>query len=178
MIGLPGAFLFVCISAFGVAASRHAWRTRQKYGLFRFLGFESLALLVAWNAHRWFNDPLGIHQLASWTIFVASLALAVHGFHLLRSVGGARRRLMEDTQSVVVVGAYRYIRHPLYASLLYIGWGVFLKGLDMLSAVLAVLATAFWYATAKCEEQFNVEQFGAAYTEYMKHTKMFVPCVI
>jgi hypothetical protein len=107
MIGPAGTLLFVCISALGVAASLDAWRTRTQYGLYRFLGFESVALLVAWNAHRWFTDPLEIHQLASWTIFVASVALAVHGFRRLRSVGNARRRLMEDTQSVVVVGAYR-----------------------------------------------------------------------
>lgn len=178
MIGLPAVCVFACMSALAVAASLDAWRTRQKYGLFRFLGFESLALLVAWNADRWFEDPLGTHQLASWTIFIVSLALAVHGVHLLRCVGRARRRLMEDTQSLVVVGAYRYIRHPLYASLVYFGWGVFLKGLDMLSGALAVLATAFWYATAKCEEQFNVDRFGAAYADYMKHTSMFVPFVM
>jgi len=178
MVSLAGMLLFVGISAFAVTASLDAWHTRQSYGLYRFLGFESIALLVAWNIGRWFDDPLGIPQLVSWIIFAVSLALAIHGFFLLRSVGGARRRVVEDTQSVVVVGAYRYIRHPLYASLVYFGWGVFLKGLDLLSGALAVISTVFWYATAKCEEQFNIDRFGVEYTEYMKHTRMFVPFVI
>ena len=85
---------------------------------------------------------------------------------------------MEDTQAVVEVGAYRYIRHPLYASLMFFGWGVFFKGLDLPSGVLAMAATAFWIATARCEERFNVAHFGTAYSEYMKRTKMFVPFML
>jgi protein-S-isoprenylcysteine O-methyltransferase Ste14 len=178
MIGTSEVLLFGGISVVAIAASVDAWRTRQVYGLFRFLGFESLALLVVWNADVWFRDPLAIRQLVSWAIFVVSVALAVHGFHLLRSVGDARRRVVEDTQRVVDVGAYRYIRHPLYASLVFFGWGVFFKGGDIPSGMLASLATAFWYATARCEEQFNVNRFGAAYSEYMKHTRMFLPFII
>ena len=173
-----GVLLLLLLSTGAVAASLHAWRTHQTYGLFRFLGFEFLAVLVAWNADGWFQDPLAIRQLVSWTIFVGSTALAVHGFHLLRSVGGARRRVVEDTLRVVEVGAYRYIRHPLYASLAFFGWGVFFKGVDIPSATLAFGATVFWYATARCEERFNVNRFGAAYSEYMKHTRMFVPFLL
>jgi protein-S-isoprenylcysteine O-methyltransferase Ste14 len=81
-------------------------------------------------------------------------------------------------QTLVEVGAYRHIRHPLYASLLFFGWGVFFKGLDLPSVVLALAATAFWIAAARYEEHFNVAHFGAAYTEYIKRTKMFVPFVL
>lgn len=178
MIGALEVILFGVISLVALVASIDAWRTKQMYGLFRFLGFECIALLVAWNGDGWFRNPFSIRQLLSWTIFAASCALAVHGFHLLRSIGGARRRVIEDTQSVVQVGAYRYIRHPLYASLLFFGWGVFFKGVDIPSGVLASIATAFWYATARYEERFNIDRFGAAYSEYMEHTKMFVPFVV
>jgi protein-S-isoprenylcysteine O-methyltransferase Ste14 len=94
-----------------------------------------------WNASRWFREPLSIQQIVSWTIIVGSTALAVHGVHLLRSVGRAQRRVMENTRSVVEVGAYRYIRHPLYASLMFFGWGVFFKGLDVSTWLISVQRT-------------------------------------
>ena len=178
MIGPLELLLFVVLSAVAVAASVHAWRTQQAYGYFRFFAFEFLAVLIVWNASRWFREPLSIQQTVSWTIIAGSTALAVHGLHLLRSIGRAQRRVMEDTQTVVEVGAYRYIRHPLYASLMFFGWGVFFKGLDLPSVVLALAATAFWIATARCEERFNVAHFGTAYSEYMKRTKMFVPFML
>ncbi len=170
--------LFVSLSAVAVAASMHSWRTRQVYGYFRFLAFECLVLLIVWNASRWFRDPLSITQVLSWTIMALSTGLAVHGVYVLRSVGRAERRIMEDTQAVVEVGAYRYIRHPLYASLMFFGWGVFLKGLDLPSGLLVVAATAIWVATARSEERFNIDRLGTAYVAYMRRTKMFIPFLL
>ena len=178
MIGPTGILLFVLLSGVAVAASVHAWRAHEAYGLFRFLGFELLAALVGWNAARWFLDPLSVRQLLSWILLAASLALAVHGFHLLRAVGQAQRRVMEETQALVEAGVYRYIRHPLYASLLLFVWGAFLKGVDITSAALALPATAAFTMTARYEERFNLERFGQRYAEYMRRTKMFVPFVI
>ena len=113
--------LFLSLSAAAVAASLHSFRTRQAYGLFRFLGFEALTPLIVWNAARWFREPLAPRQLVCWVGLLLSTLLAAHGIQVLRAVGRAQRRVMEDTQSVVEVGAYRYIRHPLYASLVLFG---------------------------------------------------------
>jgi protein-S-isoprenylcysteine O-methyltransferase Ste14 len=178
MIGRAGVVLLLTLSVVAVIASLHAWRERQTYGLFRFCGFETLALLVAWNADRWFDDPLSMHQLLSWTILAAATLLAAYGFHLLRTVGRAQRRIMEDTRQIVEIGAYRFVRHPLYGSLILFVWGVFLKGIDMVSAGLALLATLSWFVTARYEEKFNIERFGAPYTGYIKRTKMFVPFLL
>jgi protein-S-isoprenylcysteine O-methyltransferase Ste14 len=170
--------LFVVLSAGAVALSLHAWRTQQTYGLFRFFAFEAVVLLIAQNASHWFHEALSIRQIISWAFLAASLALAVHGFYLLRVLGKARERVIEETQTVVELGAYRYIRHPLYASLILFGWGVFFKGADLPSASLALATTAFSIATARYEEGFNIDRFGAAYSEYMKRTKMFIPFLL
>jgi len=81
-----------------------------------------VGMLIVWNADRWFREPFSIRQIVSWAILAASTALAAHGFHLLKVVGRARRRVIEDTRTVVEAGAYRYIRQPLYASLMLSGW--------------------------------------------------------
>jgi protein-S-isoprenylcysteine O-methyltransferase Ste14 len=81
----------------------------------------------------------------------------------------------EKTTTLVTVGAYRYIRHPLYSSLLSLTWGVFFKSPFWLGGILALLASCFLVATAKMEESENIRFFGAPYQAYMKQTKMFVP---
>ncbi len=175
MVGALELGLLVGLSGFAVLASLHAWRTREAYGTPRFLGFECLAFLIAWNARRWFEDPVSAPQVASWVVLLGATALAASGFHLLRTVGGAQERVMEDTTTVVEVGVYRYIRHPLYASLALLGWGAFLKGLDLVSATLAAASTACWIWTARKEESFNVTRFGEPYLDYIARTRMFVP---
>jgi protein-S-isoprenylcysteine O-methyltransferase Ste14 len=85
---------------------------------------------------------------------------------------------MENTRRLVEVGVYRYIRHPLYASLILFGWGVFFKGVDLLSIALVSMATVLWFLTARYEERFNIDRFGEEYSQYMERTKMFIPFLL
>ena len=75
------------------------------------------------------------------------------------------------------MGLYKYIRHPLYSSLLFLTWGAFLKSPSWLGSGLVAVAMVCLVATARVEEAENIEYFGPVYQEYMKHTKMFVPFV-
>lgn len=170
--------LFITLSALAVIASLHAWRTKQSYGFFRFVGFESLSVLIVVNTDYWFREPFSVHQLISWTIFVISTAVAAYGSYLLKTVGKAQNRVIEGTQTVVETGVYRYIRHPLYGALAFIGWGVFFKNIGLINGSLAFVATIFWFVTARYEEHFNIVQLGEAYSGYMKRTKMFIPYLL
>ncbi|HDY75996.1 MAG TPA: isoprenylcysteine carboxylmethyltransferase family protein [Candidatus Marinimicrobia bacterium] len=178
MMNSLNLLLFVVLSALAVVASLHAWRNQQVYGFFRFLAFETLALLIVWNISCWFRDPFSIQQIISWTILAISTVLAAHGFYLLKTVGKAQARIMENTRRLVEVGAYRYIRHPLYASLILFGWGVFFKGADLLSIALVSMATVLWFLSARYEERFNIDRFGEEYSQYMERTKMFIPFLL
>ncbi len=82
---------------------------------------------------------------------------------------------IEKTTELVTTGAYRYTRHPIYSSLLFLAWGVFFKRPSWVGGLLASSATLFLLATAKAEESENLGYFGPAYSEYMKRTKMFIP---
>jgi protein-S-isoprenylcysteine O-methyltransferase Ste14 len=107
----------------------------------------------------------------------------MHAVQLLRMIGKPTAQRSDDgatiafekTTNLVVVGAYQYIRHPMYSSLLFLTWGVFFKNLSWLSGLLALAATLFLVATAKAEEAEDVRFFGASYRTYMKQTKMFIP---
>jgi protein-S-isoprenylcysteine O-methyltransferase Ste14 len=147
------------------------WRT---HGFYRFFAFEIILLLIISNIDHWFSNPLSLNQVASWIIMTGAFILAVHGFYLLRVIGQPRGDF-EHTTRLVIVGAYRYIRHPLYGSLLFLVWGIFLKDLSLLGFLLAAIGTVFLFATARIEESENLARFGNDYAEYMKSTRMFIP---
>ena len=128
------------------------------------------------NLEKWFNDPFSTLQIISWLLLISSIILASHGFYLLHMIGKPKYGI-EDTITLVIQGAYRYIRHPLYASLLLLGWGAFLKDVSLNAVILVVATSAFLITTAKVEEAENLHRFGTDYAEYMKTTKMFIPFV-
>jgi Phospholipid methyltransferase len=81
----------------------------------------------------------------------------------------------EKTTMLVTVGAYHYIRHPMYGSLLFLTWGVFFKNPFWLNVILALIASCFLVATTKTEEAENICFFHESYLEYTKQIKMFIP---
>ena len=92
-----------------------------------------------------------------------------NNFHLSLLIG------IEKTTELVTTGAYRYIRHPMYSSFLFVAWGVFFKHYSWLSVLMAGITTSFAVMTVKREEAENIRYFGDAYRIYMKRTKMFIP---
>ena len=148
----------------------------KTYGFYRFFAFESILALVLLNGNSWFVDPWAPRQIFSWLLLLASLFLVLHGFHLLRRIGQPQGKV-ENTTRLVQMGAYKYIRHPLYSSLLWLGWGAFLKHISPLSLLLALICTAAVMLTAHHEEQECLRKFGRAYQEYMRKTKRFIPFV-
>ncbi len=176
---------FLVLATLGnVLLSRRSLPETSSHGFHRFFAFEFLAGLLLLNLPHWFRRPLAPRQLLSWPSLVASAALAGHGFYLLRLVGRPRGRAegalipgFEDTSQLVRVGAYRYIRHPLYSSLLLLGLGAWLKDPSRLATNLLVGAAGFLVNTALAEEKENAGRFGPAYEEYRRQTRLFVPGV-
>jgi protein-S-isoprenylcysteine O-methyltransferase Ste14 len=157
----------------------------RSHGFYRFFAFELLLILILSNIEYWIEDPFSLHQLIAWVLLSASLILAVHGFYLLWMIGkpqgavqGSSDLGFENTSNLVTIGAYQYIRHPLYSSLLLIDWGTFFKHTSLLSGSLALAVSAFLIATSKAEEKENITRFGDEYACYQKKTKMFIPWLI
>ena len=154
----------------------------RSHGFYRFFAWEAIVALILLNLSHWFYKPFSIHQIVSWLLLIICTFLVVYGALLLRMIGKPDRNRddpsligIEKTTELVTVGAYRYIRHPIYGSLLFLAWGVFFKHLSWVGISLAVTATFFLTMTAKIEEAENLRFFGSAYQDYMKKTKMFIP---
>lgn len=170
----------IAIFALGVSAiayySRHLITDPRSHGFYRFFAFTAILALLLTNAPFWFDEPFSPRQIISWTFLLASLFLAVHGFDFLIRRGKPGGDF-EKTTILVASGAYRWIRHPLYSSLMWLTLGALLKNLSLASLSLAVTAVVFLFATAKTEERENINKFGAEYEMYMRSTKMFLPFV-
>lgn len=166
--------LFILFSLPVIWISWDSMKEPRKHGFFRFFAFEVVILLILHNAGRWFKNPFSPLQVLSWITLSASLILAIYGYSLLRQKGEPVGSF-ENTTRLVTASIYRYIRHPLYASVLYLGIGAFLKSITLTSIGLILAIGAFLYATARIEEEENIGHFGQAYIEYMKTTKMFIP---
>ena len=164
-----GIFAFLTILLFAFTLSRP-----HRHRFYRFLAFESLLALIIRNADSWFRDPFSFIHIISWVLLIGSLLLAIHGFRLLH-VAGSPKGDFEDTTQLITTGAYQYIRHPLYCSLLLLGVGVFLKRPTLLDCSLLIILFISVYATAKVEERDNIIKFGPAYRAYIEKTRMFVP---
>jgi protein-S-isoprenylcysteine O-methyltransferase Ste14 len=81
----------------------------------------------------------------------------------------------EGKGQLVTTGIYRYIRHPLYASLLALVWGTALKRPAAAALLLGLGATILLTVTAKLDEAECRRYFGEDYVRYMAHSRMFVP---
>ncbi len=169
--------LFIVGSIFIMWISISSLRRPGSHGYFRFFAWECIWGLFIINARGWFIHPFGWNQIISWLLLISSLFPLISGVHLLRKVGKPTDAL-EATTLLVQNGIFRYIRHPLYASLIYLGWGLFFKSPSLLGSCLVIISSAFLYATAIADERECLTKFGNDYAKYIKKTKkMFIPFV-
>jgi protein-S-isoprenylcysteine O-methyltransferase Ste14 len=154
----------------------------RSHGFYRFFAWEGILILALLNIGVWFRDPFAWYQLISWALLFIAAFLVIDGALLLRQMGKPDPErnespmiAFEKTTRLVTAGVYRYIRHPLYSSLLFLAWGIFFKSPAWPAALVALAVTLFLVATARNEEAEDIRYFGQAYRDYMKQTKMFVP---
>ena len=179
---MAGIIIFGLFSVLIIIVSWRSLFTIKSHGLYRFLGWECIAWLFAVNYKYWFYNPFGYQQILSWTFLIISGYLVIAGAIQLKKIGkpesSRKERTLykiEQTTELIDTGIYRYIRHPLYSSLLFLTWGIFLKNTSIDLLLISVLSTIFLYATAIFEEKECILFFGETYKDYMKRSKMFIP---
>lgn len=176
--------IFVTLSLLFVYISRHPLRNYKRHGFYRFFGWEGLAWVFANNYSYWFRDPLSIQQIISWCLLLSSFTLALSGLWIMFRKGKASKLRnekelfhFERTTRLIQEGAYKHIRHPLYASLTYLTWGILLKQMTIILLLVTIFSTVLFYITMRIEEEESKAYFGKAYKEYMQKTKRFIPFI-
>ncbi|MFY9151369.1 MAG: methyltransferase [Prolixibacteraceae bacterium] len=162
-----------------------SWRTLfsiKSHGFYRFLSWECILWLAVSNFKYWFLNPFGFYQILSWIFLVYSVYLVIAGTRLLKKTAKAKDNrneqalyAFERTAELITTGIFNYIRHPMYSSLLFLTWGIFLKNTDQTLLPVSLISTVLLYITARIDEQECLNYFGEKYRNYMLRTKMFVP---
>ena len=159
--------IFFAVSAALVYVSRGALRHPGSHGFYRFFAWECILCLALLNFPVWTVDPLALHQLLSWSLLIISIWLPLHAVKLLKTIGKPTAEREDDalygfekTSRLVSSGAFKYIRHPMYAALIFLAWGVFLKQFSWLGLGLVVAATFFLLLTATRDEKECLAHFG------------------
>lgn len=174
---------FAAVSAALIVLSRASLRVPRSHGFYRLLAAEFVLALLLLNVDQWFVQPLSAHQLVSWFLLTASIVLVISGALTLKAVGKPNGERISDvpiagierTTVLVTGGIYRYLRHPMYASGIYGGWGIFFKQPSWPGLIFALGASAFWAIAARAEEGECIRYFGESYRAYARRTRKFVP---
>lgn len=181
MIDLTDINLFVFIGG-TIFIILFSWFLSIKHGRYhgvaRFFAFESIFLLIMLQHRIWFSNPFSMSQIFSWIMLFSSIYFAVAGFIQLRQHGKPQGGNFENTSHLVTVGLYRYIRHPLYLSLLLLGTGIMLKNPGKSQLILGLVNIVALIITARIEEFEMIAKFGDEYRAYMKVSKMFIPFIL
>ncbi|HSN65775.1 MAG TPA: isoprenylcysteine carboxylmethyltransferase family protein [Fusibacter sp.] len=80
--------------------------------------------------------------------------------------------------TLVKTGIYKYIRHPQYAGLLLLSFGMIVEWATLPMLIMFPIMIVMYVRLAKREEKDMILEFGDAYQSYMKSTKMFIPFII
>lgn len=177
--------IFLLLSIPLIIISRKNLFEPMSHGFYRFWSWECIILLFSSNYPFWFTDPFSIAQIISWVFLILSIYLVISGVITLRSGGKSSKTRadkhlyeFEQTTELVESGIYRHIRHPMYASLLFLTWGIWLKNPTFVLLIVALLSTIMLYITARLDEKECILFFGDKYRQYMQKTKRFIPYIL
>jgi protein-S-isoprenylcysteine O-methyltransferase Ste14 len=77
---------------------------------------------------------------------------------------------------LVMSGPYRYIRHPIYASMWLLGSACILSHLTLWTAISGAVLVSTGLVRIFCEEKLVAQRYPE-YTDYARHTWRMVPYV-
>ena len=169
--------IFVALSTVFIMKFRDELFAFKKHGPYMFVAAEGLLLLLIFNAGSLFENPFTLRQSFSWALMLISAVFAVLGFYGLKRYGRAVEH-WENTTRLVQDGVFRYIRHPLYASLMFLSTGILLKDVSSWAALAWILTLCFLVAASWAEEKENGAKFGVEYERYALKTRRYVPFIV
>jgi protein-S-isoprenylcysteine O-methyltransferase Ste14 len=106
-----------------------SWRTLfniKSHGFYRFISWECIIWLFAHNWKFWFYNPISLNQIFSWLFLISSGYLVIAGVIMMKKKGRQDQIRNEETlyqfektTDLIDSGIFKYIRHPLYSSLIF-----------------------------------------------------------
>jgi protein-S-isoprenylcysteine O-methyltransferase Ste14 len=151
--------------------SRGEWYLVVQAGIFLLLAFGPRTCS---DVALWVSNPL-ISSVGGGLLFFAGALLAATGtFNLGRNL--TPLPIPKDNATLIVGGAYRLVRHPIYSGLIYMafGWSLWLH--SWLTIGYALLLFVFFDVKSRYEERLLVEKFPE-YPAYRTRVNKLIPFI-
>lgn len=145
--------------------------------LFLVLAPGTAAGLVPWLITGWDAEqvPLAV-QVAGIVLLLAGIAVLLESFARFVIEGRGTPAPVAPTEELVVGGAYRYVRNPMYVAVTSAIAG---QALLLGSVALGVYALGFWAVTAAFvrfyEEPTLTRTYGQRYRTYRDNVRAWIP---
>ena len=152
--------------------SRGEWYLVVQAGLFLLLIFgpHTCRWITTWNAtFSW------IGSLGGGVLFLLGILIAVTGtVNLGKNL--TPLPLPRENATLIMTGAYRFVRHPIYSGITFMafGWGLWRQ--SWMTIGYALLLFAFFDIKLRLEERLLAERFQE-YAEYRKRVRKLLPFV-
>ena len=79
-------------------------------------------------------------------------------------------------KTLITTGPYQYVRHPIYAAFIWSGTGILaMVYKSWLLIIFVIPIHIYWVWHVQKEENYMIDKFGSAYTDYMNTTGQFFP---
>ncbi len=116
----------------------------------------------------------------SYLSLVLYMASAVTGMFALQAMRRSKLRIspkVHPEAKLVTNGIYRFIRHPMYLSVILMGAGMLVNQYTPLRIGIFMTLVTDLLIKMMYEERMLRKRFGDDYVEYKKHTKRLIPFV-
>jgi protein-S-isoprenylcysteine O-methyltransferase Ste14 len=84
---------------------------------------------------------------------------------------------IKDNAILIITGAYRYIRHPMYFAVLITMLAPLSNSLSSINIIICIILTVTVFLKAKKEELLWHGE-SPEYKDYMQNTKMIIPFIL
>jgi protein-S-isoprenylcysteine O-methyltransferase Ste14 len=178
--------ILFCVLSLPLAAL--SWRSLfslKNHGFYRWVVWECILWLAIQNHRHLIVETFDLQQLISSALMTASLVFVLAALWMMRKMGHVNRQRrdqtlfgFEKTTVLVESGIFRYVRHPMYSSLMFLAWGIYLRRVEAWLLAVTLVATGACIRAAWVEEKENTAYFGESYRHYMRRTKRFIPYIV
>jgi protein-S-isoprenylcysteine O-methyltransferase Ste14 len=173
---------------FGVALAPMLLRRRAGYSKrspasLASMALQGLGFAIVWGWHRRVGSTLlGVRSQFELPAAVGAVLLAIasglFGLWAVRTLGKQWSLVarLTDQHELVTSGPYGIVRHPIYTAML----GLLLAtGIALSEFLPTVIAAAIYIGATTMrvgsEERLLASAFGAAYTDYTRRVRAFIP---
>ena len=115
------------------------------------------------------GEFLIINYISNFLIILALIFIIFSVKSLGKSLSAMPRP--KENSTLITIGIYSIIRHPMYYSLIIISFSLFIKSFTIYNFILSILLTFIISNKIKIEEEYLLKKFNK-YTSYKKEVKI------